>query len=85
VAETRTQWFTYVIDRTRIVSPSSVWVLDPVPGKPRATPTDARITLTTCNPRWASYERLIIFGHLRESRSKASGPPAALGRAGGDA
>ncbi len=31
------------------------WVLDPVPGKPDATPTQQLLTLTTCNPRWASY------------------------------
>ena len=33
----RTSWFTYVVDRTKIVAPTSVWVLDPVPGKPGAT------------------------------------------------
>jgi len=78
VAETRTEWFTYVIDRIKIVSPTSVWVLDPVPGKPRATPVRPLLTLTTCNPRWASYQRLIVFGHLVESRAKADGPPTVL-------
>ena len=85
VAETRGRWFTYVIDRTRIVAPDATWVLDPVPGKPGATPTRRLLTLTTCNPRWASYERLILFGHLLESRAKADGPPPALAGAGGDA
>lgn len=85
VAETRESWFTYVVDRTKIVSPTSVWVLDPVPGHPAAAPTDELLTLTTCNPRWASYERLIVFGHLTETRSKADGPPAALVRTGGKA
>ena len=65
------------------MSPTSTWVLDPVPGQPGATPTEALITLTTCNPRWASYQRLIVFGHLEETRAKADGPPAALVRAGG--
>jgi sortase A len=78
VAETRTNWFTYVIDRTKIVSPTSTWVLDPVPGKPHATPVQPLLTLTTCNPRWASYQRLIVFGHLEESRTKADGPPTVL-------
>ena len=53
-------------------------MLDPVPGKPAAKPTEALITLTTCNPRWASYQRLIVFGHLEETRPKADGPPTAL-------
>jgi len=85
VAETEDSWFTYVVDRTKIVSPTSVWVLDPVPGHPGATPSEPLLTLTTCNPRWASYERLIVFGHLTETRSKAEGPPDALVRAGGKA
>jgi sortase A len=85
VAETRQRWFTYVIDRTKIVSPTSLWVLDPVPGHPHATPTEALLTLTTCNPRWASTQRMIVFGHLEESRSKQDGPPDALLRTGGKA
>jgi sortase A len=85
IAETRTEWFTYVVDRTKIVSPTSVWVLDPVPGHPDTTPVEPLMTLTTCNPRWASYQRLIVFGHLQESRAKADGPPAALLRPARDA
>jgi sortase A len=85
VAETRRHWFTYVVDRTKIVSPTSTWVLDPVPGKPGVEPTQRLITLTTCNPRWASYERLIVFGHLVQDRTKQEGPPEALLRARGRA
>jgi sortase A len=82
VAETRGEWFTYVVDRTRIVDPTDVWVIDPVPGKPKAQPTEALLTLTTCNPRWASTERLIVFGHLEDVRPKSEGPPPALDRKG---
>jgi sortase A len=78
VAETRTMWFTYVVDRTKIVAPDSFWVLDPVPGHPTEQPTQRLLTLTTCNPRWASYQRLIVFGHLEEARAKSAGPPAVL-------
>ena len=78
VAETRTRWFTYVVDRTEIVEPDSTWVLDPVPGKPGATPTQPLLTLTTCNPRWASTERLIVFGHLESRRSTGAGKPPEL-------
>ncbi len=56
-------------------TPTSTWVIDPVPGKPGATPTEPLLTLTTCNPRWASTERLIVFGHLEESRAKRGRPP----------
>ena len=81
VVETRTSWFTYVVDRTKIVSPTSVWVLEPVPGKPKArSRSEQLITLTTCNPRWASTERLIVFGHSSETRAKADGPPTVRSR-----
>lgn len=80
VAETQDTWFTYVVDRTRIVTPSDVWVIDPVPGRPRAEPTEALLTLTTCNPRWSSTQRLIVFAHLEEARPKSAGPPLALAR-----
>ena len=80
IAETRSSWFTYVVDRTRIVAPTDTWVIDPVPGKPDVTPTERLITLTTCNPRWASTERLIVFGHLESERPKSHGPPPQLVR-----
>ena len=78
VIETQQDWFTYVVDRIRIVKPTDVWVIEPVPGKPDAVPTERLITLTTCNPRWASTERLIIFGHLESRRSTAAGKPPEL-------
>jgi sortase A len=78
VVETRTGWFTYVVDKTQIVAPTAVWVIGPVPGKPHQVPTRQLITLTTCNPRWASTARLIVFGHLTDSRPTAQGRPPAL-------
>jgi sortase A len=78
VIETQQDWFTYVVDRIRIVKPTDVWVIEPVPGRPDAVPTERLITLTTCNPRWASTERLIIFGHLESRRSTAAGKPPEL-------
>jgi sortase A len=80
VVETRDTWFTYVVDRTRIVAPTAVWVLDPVPGKPKATPTEPLITLTTCDPRWGSTHRLIVFGHLTGEQDAAQGTPAVLAK-----
>jgi sortase A len=78
VVETQDTWLTYVVDSTRIVNPSDVWVIDPVPGQKDATPTRKLLTLTTCNPRWASTQRLIIFTHLLLEQPKADGPPDAL-------
>ena len=80
VVETRSDWLTYVVDKVRIVAPSAVWVLDPVPGKPAQLPTRQLITLTTCNPRWASTQRLIVFGHLDQTQPAAEGRPPALAK-----
>lgn len=79
VVETNEAWVTYEVTSQRIVKPKDVWVLDPVPGKPGVAPTQATLTMTTCNPRWASYERLIVFGTMIEKLPKTSGQtPAAL-------
>ena len=80
VVETQRDWLTYVVDKVQIVSPSDVWVLDAVPGKPAAEPTRQLITLTTCNPRWASTQRLIVFGHLEGTQPTAEGRPNALAK-----
>jgi sortase A len=78
VVETETDWFTYQLDRYKIVQPEDVWVIDPVPGKPGATPTQALITLTSCHPRWASYQRYIWWGHLVDATPKSEGKPPAM-------
>lgn len=82
VVETADTWFVYTVDQTRIVAPTHVSVLLPVPDQPGVKPTKAIITLTTCNPRWASYQRMIVTGTLVETRPKSQGPPAALGSGG---
>jgi sortase A len=71
--ETRDSWFVYELERDQIVAPQDVWVIAPVPGDPGATPTEELITLTTCNPRWASYERWIWWGSLVETIDKETG------------
>jgi sortase A len=71
--ETRYAIYTYVVDtdpRKLIVLPTAVWVIEPVPGHPKAVPTQRLITLTTCNPRWNSSHRMILFGHLLKTVAK---------------
>lgn len=79
VVETGAEWVTYQVTSSKIVKPKDVWVLDPVPGQPEAAATEPLLTLTTCNPRWASYERLIVFGEIVSTIDKSTGrTPAAL-------
>ncbi|NDL58178.1 class E sortase [Phytoactinopolyspora mesophila] len=47
------------------------WVVDPVPGEPRSTePTEARLTLTTCWPRWGSSHRMYASGVLVDAEER---------------
>ena len=78
IVETQNGWYVYELDDDRIVMPTETWVIDPVPGEPDVAPTEALITLTTCNPRWASYERWVWWGHLVEQRARVEGPPAEI-------
>jgi len=81
IVETRERWITYTVTGSRIIAPTQVEAVDPVPFEPEAEPTKALITLTTCHPWWSSAQRLAIFGKLTETRLKTMGPPQDLPRA----
>lgn len=59
---TRAGEFRYVVDQVSVVSPAQVEVLAPT--------TEARLTLTTCHPKYSARQRLVISGVL-------AGPAAA--------
>jgi sortase A len=48
--------YRFVVDRTSVVSPEQLEVLDPT--------TESRLTLTTCNPRFSSRQRLVVSAVL---------------------
>jgi sortase A len=79
VVETGTTWYTYEVTDEYIVQPTQVGVILPVPNEPGVEPRKALMTLTTCNPRWASYERLIFHAELVDELPKGDGRPEALG------
>ncbi|GIH13273.1 class E sortase [Rugosimonospora africana] len=64
VMETETNWYVYKVYQNEIVSPHAMEVIAPTPDKPGVTPTQAEITLTTCNPKWDNYQRMIVHGTL---------------------
>lgn len=73
VVETRDAIYTYVMDeapRQLTVRDTDTWVLDPVPGKPDTKPSQALITLTTCQDLFRSPDRSIGFGHLESTKNK---------------
>lgn len=59
--------YKYVVAESKIVLPTEVSVLDQTP--------DARLTLTTCNPKFSAKERLIVVASL-EGAPKAPSAPA---------
>ena len=68
-------WFTYELQRDKIVDPSEVWTISPQPFPDDPLPSDHLITLTTCNPRWASTTRWIYWG-VQIAQSPVEQPPA---------
>jgi sortase A len=78
VVETRTTFFIYRVTDNRIVKPSQVEVVAPVPNRPGATPTTAMLTITTCNPKWDNYERLIVHAEMDSSQPRSAGRPAEI-------
>ena len=73
IVETREAIYTYVLDdspRRLTVKDSETWVLDPVPGEPDAKPTEALITLTTCQDLIRSADRSVGFGRLESTENK---------------
>jgi sortase A len=73
IVETADAVYTYELDgspRDLTVKPADNWVLEPVPGKPRETPTKSIITLTTCQDLFHSPDRSVAFGHLVKADKK---------------
>jgi sortase A len=75
IFETGTNWYVYEIFQSHIVTPTSVEVIAPTPNEPGVAPTDADITLTTCNPKWNNYQRLVVHGKLILATPHQSRPP----------
>ncbi|MCO1596419.1 class E sortase [Micromonospora sp. RHAY321] len=79
VVEGKTDWYVYRVSQSRIVKPTQVEVVAPVPGEPNKKPTRRMLTLTTCNPKFDNYQRLIIHAELDRAQPKSAGRPAELG------
>jgi len=55
-----------------------VQVIDAVPNQPGTSPTTAQLTLTSCDPRYGSTNRYIVYSQLEQTVSRAQGLPAGL-------
>jgi sortase A len=76
VVETRDHWYVYKVTHTRVVKPSSIEV---VSRDPPGESAERLLTLTTCNPKWDNYQRLIVHAKLVDDQPRSAGTPPALG------
>jgi LPXTG-site transpeptidase (sortase) family protein len=79
VVEDKTTWYVYTVSSTEIVKPTQVEAVAPVPDEPGVPPTKAMLTLTTCNPKFDNYQRLIVHAELTRKQPKSGPRPAELG------
>lgn len=78
VVETKEAWYVYRVTQWKIVQPSQVEVIAPVPDQPSAEPDDHYITLTTCHPMFSAAERWITHGTLEYWAPHDAGIPAEI-------
>jgi sortase A len=72
----RTQdgWFEYQLLQNKKIQESETWVLSDRPKGIDTDPNSALITLTTCDPRWNSYQRWAWWGVLTKTYPAAADP-----------
>lgn len=76
--ETADGWYEYAFRGLEYVWPTAVQVLEPVPQAPQVEPTDRILTMTSCNPKFSSAERIIAYAVMENWYPRADGPPASL-------
>lgn len=76
--QTKDGFYVYVFRNNQIVLPSATDVLLPVPTQPAARPTEGYLTMTSCNPRFGSQERIIAYSILDHWQPASAGPPAEI-------
>ncbi|WP_084195813.1 class E sortase [Streptosporangium amethystogenes] len=74
VVDAREARYTYRVTGRRVVDPTELGVIAPVPDQPGKTPTRATITLSTCHPRYSAAQRLVVFGALDQSQDRLKRP-----------
>ncbi len=76
--QTKDAFYTYAFRNEEIVLPSRTDVLLPVPTQPGVQPKESLLTMTSCNPRFGSQERIIAYSVLESWRPVSAGAPAAI-------
>lgn len=78
VVETAEAYFVYRVVSTRVVDPSEVSVIAPVPGRPGELPDEAYLTMTSCHPMFSARQRYIVHAVFETTTEREDGAPTAL-------
>jgi sortase A len=78
--QTKDAFYTYVFRNRETVAPSGVGVLDPVPQFSNVDPEARLLTMTSCNPKFSSSERIIAYSVLESWQPASAGPPAEIAK-----
>jgi sortase A len=76
--QTTDGYYTYVFRNNQIVLPDRTDVLMPVPTQAGVTPKESILTMTSCNPRFGSQERIIAYSTLESWQPASAGPPSEI-------
>ncbi|MFJ5957429.1 class E sortase [Paenarthrobacter sp. NPDC092416] len=76
--QTADGYYTYVFRNNQIVLPNRSDVLMPVPTQPGVQPQESILTMTSCNPRFGSQERIIAYSLLDSWQPASAGPPSEI-------
>jgi sortase A len=70
IIDAREARYTYRITSKKIVYPTQVDVIEPVPEHPGKRPKEALLTLSTCHPEYSARQRLIVYGVLNATHER---------------
>lgn len=76
IIRTSAGWYTYRLFEDQKIKETEVWVLE---NRPIETESSQLITLTTCDPRWNSYQRWAWWGELVDFSSPDRAPQEIAG------
>lgn len=78
LVETRSSYFVYRVTGSQIVPPTQISVVAAVPDKPKATPTQKLLTMTSCHPEFSARQRYVVHAVLDASFTREQGLPASI-------
>ncbi|AOT02252.1 class E sortase [Arthrobacter sp. U41] len=78
--QTADGFYTYVFRNQEIVLPDRTDVIAPVPAQPGAVPEQRLLTMTSCNPRFGSEERIIAYSAFDSWQPLSAGAPEPIAK-----